>query len=180
MLTAALSLPSSPKTGALTLATPASLSATLSAQPLTLIPLSSAASGLSSTPPGAKASSTFPADPRESGMIGPHRHGVPQPRHPLHGRHAHPVPALPHVELRALPTLAPQRFEHGPRPPHEANPGSPVPPPEQAQTKDVPPCLPRYEVVRLQRRKKPVRRGTRQAPSPPPRSASDAGPPSER
>ena len=71
MLTAALSLPSSPKTGALTLATPASLSATLWAQPLTLMPLSSAASGLSSTPPGAKANNIFPADPRESGMTAP-------------------------------------------------------------------------------------------------------------
>ncbi len=71
MLTAALSRPSSPKTGALTLATPASLSATLWAQPLTLIPLSSGASGLLSTPPGAKANSTFPADPRESGMTAP-------------------------------------------------------------------------------------------------------------
>ena len=70
-LTAALSLPPSPKTGALTLATPASRSATLSAQPLTRIPLSSAASGLSSTPPGAQASKTFPADPRESGMTAP-------------------------------------------------------------------------------------------------------------
>ena len=71
ILTAAISLPSSPKTGALTLATPASLSATLWAQPLTRIPLSSAASGLSSTPPGAQASKTFPADPRESGMTAP-------------------------------------------------------------------------------------------------------------
>ena len=71
MPTAALSRPSSPKTGALTLATPASLSATLWAQPLTLIPLSSGASGLSSTPLGAKANSTFPADPRESGMTAP-------------------------------------------------------------------------------------------------------------
>lgn len=71
MLTAALSRPSSPKTGALTLATPASLSATLWAQPLTLIPLSSGASGLSSTPPDAKANSTLPADPRESGMTEP-------------------------------------------------------------------------------------------------------------
>src|SRR5918998_3856123 len=50
ILTAALSLPSSPKTGALTLATPASLSATLSAQPLIRIPLSSGAFGLLSTP----------------------------------------------------------------------------------------------------------------------------------
>lgn len=71
MLTAALSLPSSPKTGALTLATPASLSATLCAQPLTLMPLSSAASGLLSTPPGAKASRILPADPLESGMTAP-------------------------------------------------------------------------------------------------------------
>ena len=71
MLTAALRRPSSPKTGALTLATPASLSATLWAQPLTRIPLSSAAFGPSSTPPGAKARSTFPADPRESGMTAP-------------------------------------------------------------------------------------------------------------
>ena len=71
MLTAALSRPSSPNIGALTLATPASLSATLWAQPLTLIPLSSGASGLSSTPPGAKASNTLPADPRVSGMTAP-------------------------------------------------------------------------------------------------------------
>src|SRR5215203_1788017 len=70
-LTAALSLPSSPNTGALTLATPASLSATLSAQPLTRIPRNWAASGLPSTPPGAHASKTFPADPRESGMTAP-------------------------------------------------------------------------------------------------------------
>lgn len=71
MLTAALSLPSSPKTGALTLATPASLSATLWAQPLTFTPLSSAASGLLSTPLDAKASRIFPADPRDSGMTAP-------------------------------------------------------------------------------------------------------------
>ena len=70
-LTAALSLPSSPNTGALTLATPASRSATLSAQPLIRIPRNWAASGLPSTPPGAHASKTFPADPRESGMIAP-------------------------------------------------------------------------------------------------------------
>jgi hypothetical protein len=70
-LTAALNLPSAPSTGALTLATPASLSATLSAQPLTLIPRSSAASGLSSTPPSAHARRTFPADPRESGNTAP-------------------------------------------------------------------------------------------------------------
>ena len=70
MPTAALSRPSSPKTGALTLATPASLSATLWAQPLTLIPLSSGAFG-PSTPPGANASNTLPADPRASGMTAP-------------------------------------------------------------------------------------------------------------
>ena len=70
-LTAALSLPSSPNTGALTLATPASRSATLSAQPLTRIPRNWAASGLPSTPPFAQASKTFPADPRESGITAP-------------------------------------------------------------------------------------------------------------
>jgi trans-aconitate 2-methyltransferase len=73
------------------------------------------------------------------------------------------VIALPHIQLRALPTLITQPFQYRPCPFHQPNPRSPVPPPEQPQPQNVPSFLPRYEVVRLQRRKESVRRGTRES-----------------
>src|SRR5215213_5042879 len=66
--TAALSLPSGPKTGALTLATPTSRSATLSAHPRLRTPPNSAASSPDNrSPSSAHASNTLPPEPRPSG-----------------------------------------------------------------------------------------------------------------
>ena len=99
-LTAAITAPSAARTGALTDATPASRSATLSAHPRFK------ASG--------SPRKIFPAEPASRGSARAEGHDRAQTVRRLECLDTHSAVALSHVQLHALPCLVAQRLEGGP------------------------------------------------------------------
>ena len=150
-LTAAITEPSCPRTGALTDATPASRSATLSAHPR----FSDSGSPRRMRPGGAHV----------EGQRGAERHDRAQTVGRLERLDAHPAIAVAHVQLHALPCRVAQRFERGPgdlgqpQPVRSRAPERDEPEPEREATVQVA----AHQAVRFERGREAIRGRTRQA-----------------